>query len=81
MSEESANLGDVLQIYVEPFDQGKRAILVFEVKRPIHINGRPRTRFAGAILEEKQLLQLVGSLGDVADMRRAASQISRIIRL
>lgn len=79
MSSESANLGDVKQIYLEPFDQGQRALLVFEVNRPIHI-GPGKTNYAGAILEERQLLQLFDGLAKLAMVRKAAMPVERIIK-
>jgi hypothetical protein len=72
------DLGDVVQILVNPFDKGKRAMIVFEVKKPNNINGNT-TKYAGAILEEKQLLQLVDGLAHLAIMREAATATQRII--
>jgi hypothetical protein len=76
---EAAELA-VKQIYVEGMDNGKRGILVFETKEPIHLNGVKRA-YLGAILEEEQLLQLVDGLHNVADMRRVAKTTERLIKV
>lgn len=78
MSSAAESLGDVVQIHVNPFDSGKRAMIVFEVAKPNNINGNT-TKYAGAIVEERQLLQLVDGLNDLAIMRRTAQVTQRII--
>lgn len=81
MSEESTLLGDVIQIYIEPFDGGKRGILVFELAKPISIEGKPKSKFAGAIIEEKQMLELFDGLLEISSARKAGRMIERVIRL
>ena len=77
---EAANLGDIKQIYIEPFPDGKKALLVFEVMKKISIDGNS-TQYAGAVLAEKQLMELGAGLSTGADMRQSAEYAERIIKV
>jgi hypothetical protein len=77
---ESALLGDVKMAYLEPMDNGTKAVLVFQLEKPIEINGRHHTS-AGCILDEKRIMEIVDGLHSVANMREAAKEAERIIKI
>jgi hypothetical protein len=70
----SQSFGDVRAVIVEPFDFGHRALIAFEMKKPITIKGESVKVF-GAVFEEGQIQELVDGLAKVANMR----QTQRII--
>jgi hypothetical protein len=65
-------------LHLESFDNGKRALLVLRLKKAVIVDGK-LTEHVGCVLEEKRLLELVHGLNDVADMRKAVQDASRII--
>lgn len=76
---EAELLGDVRMIYMEPIDQGRRAVLVFRLQKPITING-VKKEHAGVVLEEKGILELIDGLNGVANMREYVKYSERIIK-
>ena len=71
---ETANLGTCKELNLDGFDGDERAILVLELKKPIHINGH-RRRFAGLVLENKQLSELARQLMTIAKRKRRLIQV------
>ena len=71
---ETANLGTCSEVLLDGFDGEERAVLVLELKKPIHIEGH-RRRFAGIVLENDRLAELAKQLMTIAKRRRRIIQV------
>ena len=71
---ESANLGACKSILLDGFDGDDRALLVLELKKPLHVEGH-RRRFAGIVLENEQLGELAKQLMRIAKRKRRIIQV------
>ena len=77
---EAPHLGDVKMAYLEPFDNGKRALFTIALKKTAEINGRTTDHLA-FVFEEQQLLELTDGLTSTAEMRKSADYAKRLIEI